>query len=128
MPHLEWIQETCRMGGIEPVLPLWNRDQDQIISEFLDAGFITLIIAVRADVLGEEWLGRTLDRQFIEDIKSLDKEITPCGEAGEFHSLVVDGPIFKNRLHIVEAAKVRRENHWFLDIRRCELISKSGGK
>jgi uncharacterized protein (TIGR00290 family) len=124
MPHLEWVQKICGTAGLKAVLPLWQGKQEQIAQDFIDLGFVSIIVAVKADLLGEDWLGRKFDKQFIKDIAALNKNITPCGEAGEFHSLVVDGPLFKKRLELKDSTKVRRQDHWFLDIKECEIVDK----
>ena len=124
MPHLEWIEKVCSQAGIKPVLPLWGKDQNKIASDFIDSGFTSIVIATRADLLGEEWLGRNIDHSFLKDLANCGRDITPCGEAGEFHSLVIDGPLFKKRIEVVEAERIRRTDHWFLDFKRCELKDK----
>ena len=94
--------------------------------EFVALGFEAIVVAVKADLLGEEWLGRKVDMDFIRDLDELSKtkEITPCGEAGEYHTFVIDGPIFEQRVEILEADKVLREDRWFLEIQKCGLKSK----
>lgn len=121
-PHREWVERVCGAAGIIPVLPLWQGAQEQIALDFIKAGFVSVITTVRADLLGEEWLGRTFDEGFLREIEELNRGITPCGEAGEFHTLVIDGPLFKKRLEIRFAEKVRRQDHLFLDIRSMELV------
>jgi diphthine-ammonia ligase len=123
-PHREWIEKVCNPAGITPLLLLWQEDQNKLMEEFLDAGFTAVIITVRADLMGKEFLGRTLDRKFVRDIAALNKGITPCGEAGEFHTLVTDGPIFKKRLVISKSEIVTRKEHHFLEIFETELKSK----
>ena len=123
-PHREWIEKVCAQSGVTPVLPLWGGDQSKIILDFINLGFKAKVIATRADLMGKEWLGRTIDKKFIRDIAAFNKAITPCGEAGEFHTLVVEGPIFKKRLEICDAAAVKRGEHWFWDINRLELVEK----
>lgn len=123
-PHREWIEKVGAEAGIAPTLPLWQEDQAKLMEEFLDAGFTAVVVAVRADLLGKEALGRIVDRQFLADIAGLNKNITPCGEAGEFHTLVLDGPLFQKRLEITESEKVSRGDHHFLEILNLELKAK----
>jgi len=123
-PHREWIERVCAPSGITPVLPLWLGKQDEIARNFIKAGFESVVVAVRSDLLGEEWLGRTFNLDFLKDIAACNKDISPCGEAGEFHTLTLDGPLFLKRMKITQAAKVRRDNHWFLDIQKIELENR----
>ncbi len=123
-PHLEWIERVCSEAGITPHLPLWGEDQTKLMEEFIDSGYTAVVIAVKAELFGEEVLGQKIDRDFIKRLKSMDNGITPCGEAGEYHTLVVDGPLFKKRLDIAESRIVTRGEHHFLDILGTELIDK----
>jgi len=123
LPHLEWIQKVCDRAGIRPILPLWGKDQNAIMQNFIKAGFQSVVIATRADILDKEWLGRRIDDRFLADLAKL-KQVTPCGEAGEYHTLVINGPFFKKRLEIQEYQVVRRQEHWFMDIQKCILRDK----
>jgi diphthine-ammonia ligase len=119
--HREWIEGVCRETGITPHLPLWLEDQSRLMEEFIAAGFIAVVVAARADLFGEEVLGKKVDRAFLA---ALGKDITPCGEAGEYHTLVIDGPIFKKRLEITESKKVKRDERYFLEIGGIEMREK----
>jgi uncharacterized protein (TIGR00290 family) len=123
-PHREWIEKVCTAAGITPHLPLWQENQVKLMEEFIDVGFKAIVVAVKAELLGKEALGRTVDRQFLAYLAELDKGITPCGEAGEFHTLVIDGPLFQKRLEIIETEKVTRGDHHFLEILKTRLIAK----
>ncbi len=123
-PHREWIERVCSDAGIKPHLPLWLQDQGSLVREFIAAGFRAVVIATRADLLGEEWLGRYVDNGFLADLAKLPG-VTPCGEAGEYHTLVVDGPLFRKRLEIAKSHRVRREKGWFLEISECRLEDKA---
>jgi len=123
-PHREWIEKVCAPSGITPILPLWGGNQSKIVLDFIELGFKAKVIATKADLMGKEWLGRMLDKEFLKDIADLNKHVTSCGEAGEFHTLVVDGPIFKKRTEIRDAETVKRGEHWFWDIKRIELGEK----
>jgi diphthine-ammonia ligase len=122
-PHREWIERVCKEAGMTPHLPLWGDDQKKLMEEFIDAGFIAVVVAAKAELFGEEVLGKTIDRNFINQLDEMSqtKDITPCGEAGEYHTLVIDGPLFKKRLEITESRNVEREGIRFLDILSLEL-------
>lgn len=123
-PHREWNERVCKPAGITAQLPLWQEDQAKLLEEFLAAGFKSVVIAVKTDLMGKEFLGRIIDKQFLDDIVKLNKGITPCGEAGEFHTLVVDGPIFKKRLELTKTEIVTRQEHHFLEILETKLVDK----
>jgi uncharacterized protein (TIGR00290 family) len=121
--HREWVERVCNKCGIISHLPLWMEDQSKLLTEFIESGFNAVIVATDADVMGKEWLGRQVDFQLISDLAGTNK-ITPCGEAGEYHTLVIDGPLFKKELEIVSAEKILRDEHWFLDIKSCKYKDK----
>lgn len=123
-PHREWNENVCLSAGMIPLLPLWKKNQDTIVRDFINLGFESIIVATRSDLLGQEWLGRKIDASFLQDLVDLNKNITPCGEAGEFHSLVIDGPLFQKRLKVLESEKIRREDHWILDIHKMDMVEK----
>ena len=121
--HREWIENVCREAGIIPHLPLWLESQDELLTELIDAGFEAVVVVAKADLFDEEWLGRKIDREFLSHLAEIrqTKEITPCGEAGEYHTLVVDGPLFKRRVELLETGRALRDGRWFLEIPRYGL-------
>ena len=125
--HRIWVERVCRESGLQAHLPLWGEKQEKLLHEFVDSGFVATVVLTRADILGEEWVGRKVDATFVQDLLELCKTVslTPCGEAGEYHTLVVDGPLFKQRLEIVAAKKLLEQNYWSLEISRLELRPKS---
>jgi diphthine-ammonia ligase len=126
--HREWIERVCSTVGVTPHLPLWEEDQEKLFREFIDSGFESVVVATKADLLGEEWLGRKVDLAFLGELKELKKTknvtITPCGEAGEYHTYVINGPLFHQCLEIREVNKELRDGRWFLGITKCELKPK----
>jgi uncharacterized protein (TIGR00290 family) len=119
LEHESWIKRVCGDLKIKALEPLWNNSPDDIIDEFLDAGFKAVIISCKADVMGKEFLGRYVDKKLVKELK--ERDVCPCGEKGEFHTLVVDGPIFKRSIKILEAGAIIKESfwrHWFLDIKK----------
>ncbi len=124
--HRQWVERVCHEVGVTAYLPLWGQSQDKIMRDFIASGFEAMVISAKADLFGEEWLGHKIDSDFLSHLFELKqtKDITLCGESGEYHTLVTDGPIFNQRVEILETNKVLREGHWFLDILKSELRSK----
>ena len=124
--HRQWIERVCQEVDIVPNLPLWGQSQDKVMKDFIDLGFEAVVVAAKAELLGEEWLGHKVDLEFLSHLLELKKtkNITPCGESGEYHTFVIDGPLFNQRIEILETNKVLREEHWFLEIMKCDLRSK----
>jgi len=117
--HESWIERVCKELNINALEPLWNQAPENIIEEFVASGFKTIIVSCKADIMGREFLGREVNLELVDELKK--RGICPCGEKGEFHTLVVDGPIFKRPIQILEAAPIIKEGfwkHWFLDIKK----------
>lgn len=91
--------------NMKGVYPLWKKDTNQLLQEFLDLGFKAITVCVNAKLLGKEFVGRVIDAQFIKD---LPENVDVCGENGEFHTFVFDGPIFKNPIDFTIGEKVLR--------------------
>jgi len=111
--HKDWIDRVCRELGVEAILPLWGRDTKELILEIINSGFKAIVVSTGAGILGKEWLGRKIDNEFIEE---LSPEIDPCGEKGEFHTFVYAGPIFKKPVDFILGERIKKDNHWFLEI------------
>jgi len=109
--HREWIERVCAELEIEPLLPLWKMEPEKLLTEFWQSGFKTIVIATR---LEDSLLGRSLDKASLEEIKRFGSH--PCGESGEYHTFVTDGPIFQRPLEVTKGERERRDNVWFLDI------------
>lgn len=120
----EFADRICKELGIQTIEPLCGYNPEEILLDFINSGFEAVIVATQANLLGKEWLGRKLDHSFLKYIKRL-KNVDVCGENGEFHSLVIDGPIFKQRVDITKSRKIIREGYWFLDIQDYQLIPKN---
>ena len=121
--HRQWIERVCRETGIIPYLPLWEESQDKIMRDFINLGFESIVVAAKSDFFGKDILGRKVDMDFIKHLEELKKtkDITLCGEAGEYHTVVIDGPLFQKRVEIMEAEKILRGGIWFLEILKVEL-------
>ncbi|MCY0978691.1 diphthine--ammonia ligase [Chryseobacterium wangxinyae] len=92
----KYREDQLKTIGIEAVFPLWKKNTSDLIREFLDLGFKTIVTCVNETYLDKSFAGRIIDENFIKD---LPKNVDPCGENGEFHTFTFDGPIFKNPVH-----------------------------
>jgi uncharacterized protein (TIGR00290 family) len=95
------------------LFPVWKRDTAAFIREFLDLGFRAVVTCVDSKVLDQSFAGRLIDESFLS---SLPAQIDPCGENGEFHSFVFDGPIFKAPVKFSLGETLLRESFWFRDL------------
>ncbi|MEK3978495.1 diphthine--ammonia ligase [Psychrobacillus sp. FSL K6-2836] len=109
--HLEWVQKTCAKSNIVAVHPLWKEPRRKIIEELLDVGFEAWIVVVNTTMMPAEFIGRKFSNELIVELEALG--IDACGENGEFHTVVVDGPIFSKRVPIRIGETVERGNYVF---------------
>ena len=105
--HREWVEKVCQQAGFQAHLPLWQKSRRELICEFIELGFKAVVIVVDSEKLDETFLGRTLDMTFIAEMERM--EIDPAGENGEYHTVVVDGPIFAGAISY-ELGEIEREN------------------
>jgi uncharacterized protein (TIGR00290 family) len=89
----KYREDQLQSIGMKGVFPLWKIDTINLIKEFLDLGFKTIVTCVNETYLDKSFAGRIIDEDFLKD---LPKNVDPCGENGEFHTFCFDGPIFKN--------------------------------
>ncbi|MCQ0111914.1 diphthine--ammonia ligase [Zhouia amylolytica] len=85
-------EEKLESNGFNAIFPLWNVPTDTLIQDFLTMGFKAIVVCVNEKYLDKSFAGRIIDESFIAD---LPDNVDPCGENGEFHTFVFDGPIFK---------------------------------
>lgn len=109
----DWVERVCRDLDIEAIEPLWRHGTEKILLEFIDAGFEATIVSAKAELLDEKWIGHRVDREFLNHLK--DTNIDICGENGEYHTFVTDGPIFRKKIKIARSQPVLREGYWLLD-------------
>jgi uncharacterized protein (TIGR00290 family) len=92
--------------GLQVHFPLWQRNTKELLNEFLGLGFKTIVVCVKSSQLDQSFAGRIIDKEFIKDLPS---SVDPCGENGEFHTFVFDGPIFKSPVTFSIGEKIYRE-------------------
>jgi diphthine-ammonia ligase len=120
------IDQLCSDLGLVSIAPLWHIDPKKYMEEIIDSGFEVIIISVSAEGLDESWLGRRIDHQLLEEIINLNSKygMHMAFEGGEAETLVLDCPIFKRRIKIIEASTVWDRDSGYLLINKAELENK----
>lgn len=113
--HRTWCTDRCEAVGLEAVFPLWLEDREVLTHEFIDLGFTTVLKNVKLECLGEEFLGKVLTKELVEKIKATGSDA--CGENGEYHSFVYDGPLFSYPVSFEVGENILTETHGYLDIK-----------
>jgi len=110
----KYREERLKEIGLEAVFPIWKRDTWKLANDFIDLGFRAVITCVDSKILGRRFSGRLFDRQFLSELPA---GVDPCGENGEFHSFVYDGPIFKGPiLRALGETVLRDQRYYYTDI------------
>ena len=97
------------------IFPLWKKNTAELAHKFIDLGFKSVITCVDSNVLDKSFVGREFDVQFLSE---LPHAVDPCGENGEFHSFVYDGPIFQKEISHRKGEVVLRDNRFYY----CDLV------
>lgn len=112
--HKNWDVERCKNSGIEASFPLWQEDRESLVYEFIESGFTTIIKTVNLDYLNESLLGKKLTKNVVLEIKNSGADA--CGENGEYHTFVIDGPLFKEKVSFENKGIVIERNYGHLNI------------
>ena len=91
--HRDWEEKVCGAADITAVLPLWNENRLDLVNEFIERGFSSVVICVNEKFLPKEFCGRVFDKNFVADLPA---SVDACGENGEFHTFAFDGRLFEN--------------------------------
>ena len=119
-----WLDDITKEISLKPVRPLWHRNTDEVYNEFINQGFKATVVRVKTAVLSTDYIGRTLDKQFYNDLKKLGN-IDPCGENGEYHTFVTDGPIFTKKIEINQTQTSTIDSWGRLEIIKFNLTPKT---
>jgi diphthine-ammonia ligase len=114
-PHRDWEEKVCNHAGLTAVLPLWQQNRRSLVMQMLEAGIETMIVSCN-ETMGERFIGKIITPSLVEELESMN--VDACGENGEFHTLVLDCPLFKERIDVTVKTTFHHDNYWF-----SELIS-----
>jgi uncharacterized protein (TIGR00290 family) len=106
--------------GMKGIFPLWKRNSLELARTFIGLGFKTIITCVDSKVLDKKFVGRVFDERLLSDLPA---SVDPCGENGEFHSFVYDGPVFQHKIPYTTGEIVLRDNRFYY----CDLMPVQEG-
>ncbi len=124
--HGRWMDKVTEGLDISVIMPLWDQDTSKVLKEEVGSGFKSIFTCLGQQWFSEEWLGRELNATSVKELEALAKEsgMDPCGEKGEYHTMVIDGPLFKEAINISEFSKEKHDDRLFIKINKFSLKPK----
>lgn len=118
--HGCWHEKVANNCGLLLGMPLWGMNHREAVDEFINLGFTTVIVTVNLSMgMREEDLGRTFTHEFVKELEA--RGIDPCGEGGEFHTTVLDGPLFQHPIPVRKGEIIRNGEYAFLPLELDEI-------
>jgi diphthamide synthase (EF-2-diphthine--ammonia ligase) len=118
----EYREKNLARVGMNALFPVWLRPTRELVREFIALGFRAVTVCVDPKILDASFVGREIDEEFLA---ALPAETDPCGENGEFHSFVYNGPGFSAPVQFTLGEKVLRDGFYFCDLLPAEAHAKS---
>lgn len=118
--HRDWEEKVAGNAGLTAVLPLWKQDRKQLVYQMIEAGIEAIIVSCN-EKMGERFIGQPITRELVAELESLG--IDACGENGEYHTLVLDCPLFKEKINVEVREKILHDNYWFSRLNYIALPS-----
>jgi len=116
-------EKICQDIGVRPLFPLWQRDTTWLARRFVERGYRAVVTSVDTTQLDTAFLGRSFDTAFLND---LPHDVDPCGEHGEFHTFVVDGPPFADPVPIAKEEMYGQDRMRYVQLRETARGTASG--
>ncbi len=122
----ERVQRICNQLGLWCFNPLWKHDQKALLEELLEKQFKVIISGVFAYPLDEKWLGKQIDTKLIDRLVDLQQKygLSPAGEGGEIETTVLDAPLFKKKIEVLDYSVEFKGNSGVFIIKQARLVSK----
>jgi diphthine-ammonia ligase len=108
--HREWEEKVCANAGLNAVLPLWKQDRRTLVTQMLNEGIEAMIVSCN-ETMGERFIGQLITPALVDELESMG--IDACGENGEYHTLVLDCPLFSSAISATVMEKLKHEGYWF---------------
>ena len=126
--HIDYYREICDPINVRHYAPLWGKNPLKALAEMQQLGFRMLVIEVDTSMgANKDWLGKKIDDKILHEIEELkaNRSINPIGEFGEYHTFVVDCPIYKKRINITKSKTVWKKSKGYFEIKKAKLQSKA---
>lgn len=122
-----WIRQRSRPVGMSVHTPLWGRDRNVLLRQLLDRGFKARVTCVNTRWLDADWIGRELDERAIAELRMIREQtgLDICGEEGEYHTVVTDGPRFSQTIGIRSFSRGITDSLAYMEIHRAELMDRA---
>ncbi len=114
--HRDWEEKVCAQAGLSALLPIWKEDRYALVMRMLEEGIQTMIVSCN-EQMGEKFLARMMNPVLVNELYEMGMDV--CGENGEFHTLVLNCPLYSYPIPVVVKQKTKHEQYWF-----CELELK----
>jgi diphthine-ammonia ligase len=118
--HRDWEEKVCSQAGLDTMLPLWQRSRLALVKEMLSVGRIETFIVSCNSVMGPSFLGKRLDMDVVAALQKLG--VDACGENGEYHTLVVNMPLFSCRMAVVFGDARQHGDYWFIEMKLTNAV------
>ena len=125
--HRRWMENACKGLPVTPITPLWGTDGSQLLREVVLAGFKPVFTCVKEPWFNEKWLGRQLDGECLGELEDLHRKfgLDLCGENGEYHTMVLDGPMFRKSIRIEDSSQEKKNSMFLLKVHRLSSQNKT---
>jgi diphthine-ammonia ligase len=112
-PHRDWEEKVCTHAGLTVLLPLWQQNRKELVMQMINAGIETIIVSCNT-IMGERFLGKKISLALVEELEAMG--IDACGENGEFHTLVLNCPLFTKPVSVNIIQTLQHEQYWFSEL------------
>jgi diphthine-ammonia ligase len=112
--HRDWEEKVCRAAGLNAFLPLWKQNRKDLVMQMIESGIEAMIVSCN-EMMGEKYIGSIITSDLVEELENMG--IDACGENGEYHTLVLDCPLFDQSLKIDVKKKLHHGGYWFGELK-----------
>ncbi|CAH0336445.1 hypothetical protein FVB9288_02147 [Flavobacterium sp. CECT 9288] len=109
--HKDWEEKVCAAASLQAILPLWQQNRMQLVRDMIANGIVTMIVSCNTH-MGENYLGKILTLDLAQELIGIG--VDPCGENGEFHTLVLNCPLFESPINLPEYTTVTYDSYCFV--------------